>query len=89
MQPEQVTTRTELVQAFDYLALLTLGVEVKSWNHQAVARRWCEKLPACAPLAQALASLYEQARYTDGVEALPPPQRDQARQSLLRLAEGL
>ena len=89
VKPEQVSTRAELVQAFDYLALRTLGLEVKSWNHQAVARRWCEKLPTCAPLTQALALLYEQARYTDGVGALSAPQRDQSRQSLRQLAEAL
>ena len=63
-------TRAELVQAFDYLALWTLGLAVKSWNHRAVAARWREKSAVCAATAAALASLYEQARYTDGAETL-------------------
>jgi hypothetical protein len=89
VRPEAVSTRAELVRAFDYLALLTLGVGVQSWNHYAVARRWREKSPACAQTGDALALLYEQARYTEGVEALTQSQRDQARASLLQLAEAL
>ena len=89
VRPEAVSTRAELVRAFDYLALLTLGVGVQSWNHHAVARRWREKSPACAQTGDALALLYEQARYTQGVEALTESQRDQARASLVQLAEGL
>ena len=46
VRPEAVTTRAELVQAFDYLALLTLGLRVQSWNHHAVARQWRAKAPA-------------------------------------------
>jgi len=89
VRPEAVSTRAELVLAFDYLALLTLGVGVQSWNHHAVARRWREKSPACAQTGNALALLYEQARYTQGVEALTPSQRDKARACLLQLAEAL
>ncbi len=89
VRPDAVSTRTELVQAFDYLALWSLGLDVKSWNHQAVACRWCERSPGCVNSAQALAALYEQARYTDGVDELPSPQRKKARQSLVHLAEAL
>jgi hypothetical protein len=89
VRPEAVSTRAELVLAFDYLALLTLGVGVQSWNHHAVARRWREKSPECGQTGDALALLYEQARYTEGVEALTQSQRDQARASLLQLAEAL
>ena len=87
--PERVTTRAELVQAFDYLALLTLGLQVRSWNHQAIARGWCQAFPSYTPSAQLLARLYEQARYTDGVETLSEAQRNQVRQSLRQLAEAM
>lgn len=89
VRPEAVTTRAELVQAFDYLALLTLGLGVQSWNHHAVARQWRTKAPATMETALALASLYEQARYTDGVETLTDAERDQAHRSLVQLAEAL
>jgi hypothetical protein len=89
VRPDAVSTRAELVQAFDYLALLTLGVVVTSWNHLAVAKRWSEQTPAHAPLAQTLASLYEASRYTEGVEELATAQREQARHALAQLAEAL
>jgi hypothetical protein len=89
VRPEAVLTRSELVQAFDYLALLTLSHDVQSWNHHAIARSWRDKSPTCAESAVVLALLYEQARYTEGPDALTDSQRDQARRSLLQIAEGL
>jgi hypothetical protein len=89
VQPGSVSTRAELVLAFDYLALWTLGLRVKSWNHHAVATLWIEQAPACAASAASLARLYEQARYTDGAEMLPEAERDLARQSLRKIAEAL
>ncbi len=88
VRPETVSTRAELVRAFDYLALLTLGLAVQSWNHQAIARRWRDRAPSCAESARTLALLYEQARYTEGAEELTDIQRDLARRSLLQLKEA-
>ncbi len=88
IRPEAVSTRAELVQAFDYLALRTLGLRVKCWNHQAVAQRWSERVPMCASSAASLALLYEQARYTEGAEQLSEPQRESARRSFHQLAEA-
>ena len=48
VRPEAVATSDDLVRAFDYLALWTLGLAVASWNHQAVARR-CANRPPPAP----------------------------------------
>ena len=87
--PNDVATRAELVQAFDYLALLTLGPAARTWNHRVVARRWeaiAESARASAPL---LADLYEAARYTPGPAALAPAERDEARAALRALAEAL
>jgi hypothetical protein len=89
VRPEKVSTRAEFVQAFDYLALWTLGLDVKSWNHVAVAERWSRNSPAHAGIARALASLYESARYTAGADELPADTRDQVRRSLVQLAEAL
>ncbi len=89
IRPEAVATRADLVRAFDYLALWTLGLAVASWNHHAVARRWREQAPGCAATAQALALLYEQARYTAGADALTETERVLARRSLLQIAEVL
>jgi hypothetical protein len=87
--PEAVATRADLVRAFDYLALWTLGLAVASWNHHAVSRRWSEKSPTCAETAHVLARLYEQARYSPGADILSESERDLARQSLLQIAEAL
>jgi hypothetical protein len=89
VRPELVATRAELVQAFDYLALWTLGLRVQSWNHHAVASLWRDQAPACADPALDLARMYEKARYTNSAELLPDSERDRARQSLLQLAEAL
>ena len=89
VRPEAIATRAELIQAFNYLALLTLGVNVESWNHVAITRSWRDRTPACVESAQALAFLYEQARYTEGAQTLTEAERDQARRSLTHLAEAL
>jgi hypothetical protein len=89
VRPDAVATRADLIRAFDYLALWTLGLAVKSWNHHAVARSWQDRSSACAASAAALASLYEQARYTNGADALPDVERDAARRALKQIAEAL
>jgi hypothetical protein len=77
------------VLAFDYLALLKLGPQARSWNHRAVARQWSDRCAACAPDALRLADLYERARYTAGTDALPADERDAARRALGSLVEAL
>lgn len=89
VRPEAIITRADLVAAFDYLALWTLGLAVNSWNHHAVAGRWCERSPACAASAETLARLYEQARYTRGGDFLSDAERAMARRALLQIAEAL
>ena len=89
VRPEAIRTRSELILAFDYLALLTLGPDVRSWNHHAVAARWREQAPALAASAQVLETLYEQARYTEHADSLSDAERDQARRALVQLAEVL
>jgi hypothetical protein len=85
VDPACVTTRTQLVQAFDYLALLLLGDEVRTWNHVAVAKKLGEEAPR-RPAAGALAQLYELARYTPGDDVLPPEAQAAARRHLVALA---
>ncbi|HYT87825.1 MAG TPA: hypothetical protein VEL76_03825, partial [Gemmataceae bacterium] len=75
VNPASVTTRAELVQAFEYLALLLLGLEARAWNHRDIAERLSPK-EADAPqraAAEELAGLYEQARYAPDDEPLAPP----------------
>jgi hypothetical protein len=86
VDPAQVATRAELVRAFDYLALLVLGSPARTWHHRAVAQALAERDASIADIAHQLAALYEEARYTDGVDALPDDQRDRARLALAQLA---
>ncbi len=90
VDPAGVATRTQLIQAFDYLALLLLGDEVRTWNHLAVARKLGEQKlgeqklgehnlgegaePTRRGAARALAQLYELARYTPGDDDALPPE---------------
>ncbi|MBI2804485.1 MAG: hypothetical protein HYX68_05810 [Planctomycetes bacterium] len=89
VRPEAVSTRAELILAFDYLAVLTLGPGARSWNHRAVARVWTEKARECTGSAHLLADLYEQARYTEGAASLTDSDCERARRSLSQLAEAL
>src|SRR5262249_5727102 len=87
VDPAAVTTRAELIRAFDYLAFLLLGDRVRTWNHVAVAKKLGQEA-ANHPAAGALAELYELARYTPGNDALPPDAREAARRHLLLLARS-
>jgi hypothetical protein len=86
VDPSQVRTRLELTQAFEYLARLLVGDEVRTWNHRAVAR----KLGAVREpgVAQALAGLYELARYTPGDDVLDSAQQAAAQRHLLALRDA-
>jgi hypothetical protein len=70
VQPACVASAADLIAAFEYLAALRLGTHVRTWNHRAIAeelgrqgagREGAERREA----AVALASLYEQARYSE------------------------
>ncbi len=88
VDPHAVSTRTQLVQAFDYLAILKLGLAAKPWNHRVVAEQWSKRLKQCRDAARALADLYETARYTTGDETLTAAERTQARATLAHLADA-
>jgi hypothetical protein len=87
--PEAIATRAELIQAFDYFALRTLGMAAKSKNHRAVAESWAGHSGAVVEASHTLADLYEAARYTDGPADMTPEQRRQAQHALAVLIEGL
>jgi hypothetical protein len=86
VDPGLVSTRSELVQAFDYLAVLTLGPKARVWHHRAVGRALAGRAAPQANAALRLADLYEQARYTEGAETLGADDRDEARRALTQLA---
>jgi hypothetical protein len=90
VDPSKVATRGELIQAFEYLALLQLGQEARSWNHLDIADGLGgEAEPETAPrrrAAEGLAALYEQARYAPAADPLPEGELAAARRDLCLLA---
>jgi hypothetical protein len=43
VNPAQIRTRGQLVQAFEYLSLLNFGLDAQSWNHRVIAEHLSEK----------------------------------------------
>jgi hypothetical protein len=90
VQPSAVRSREDLVRAFEYLAFLLLGFEVRSRHHLDVAGRLASR-PSTDPsrqhqAAHELAQLYEQARYAPGEEPLGEAELAAARRDLCFLA---
>jgi len=85
--PSVITTRSQLRQAFDALALSRLGDKARPWNHRLIASHLAE-VPASAAAARALANLYEIARYTPGDDSLSPAECEAVRSSLAALTRG-
>jgi hypothetical protein len=78
--PAAVASRADLIRAFEYLALLLLGREARSWNHRDIATR------LGSAEADRLATLYEQARYAPNAEPLPEEAVAEFRRDLCLLA---
>jgi hypothetical protein len=88
--PGEVSTRADLVRAFEYLSLLRLGLAARTCHHLELAERIGDQ-PALdrdrrREAAATLASLYEQARYTPEDETLSPESLARARRELSYLA---
>ncbi len=88
--PTAVRTRLDLVRAFEYLAFLLLGRDVRSCNHLDIAYHLGEQgkrpTPARRQAAEQLATLYEIARYAPDNEPLDEPDLAAARRDLCFLA---
>jgi hypothetical protein len=78
--PATVASRLDLIRAFEYLSLLLLGRQARSWNHREIATR------LGSAEAERLATLYEQARYTPEDEPLPEQAVAEFRRDLCLLA---
>jgi hypothetical protein len=89
--PEAVSTRQDVVRAFEYLALLCLGPAAAACHHRELAERLAEQDSGNSKRRQAaemLAWLYEQARYAPDGEVLSPEELIDARHALCCLAGG-
>jgi hypothetical protein len=90
VSPSAVTTREDLVRAFEYLAFLALGPAAQTCHHLEVAARLGQQPALDADhrrdAAEHLALLYERARYAPLNEPLPEEELASARRELCLLA---
>jgi hypothetical protein len=90
VHPARVASREELIQAFEYLSLLRLGMAARTWNHREIAVGLGAAATGGSPERQAaanwLAALYEQARYAPENEPLPGAALVEARRNLCLLS---
>ena len=85
VDPARISTREQLIQAFEYLAVLVLGRPARTANHRDIADS-LGTTPEKGQAADQLASLYEKARYDPAAGELPPADLTAARRDLLFLA---
>ncbi len=84
--PEAVSSREDLVRAFEYLSLLRFGRRANSWHHRDVAAHLGEQDISHRRAADELASAYERARYAPEREPLDADVLAAARRDLRLLA---
>jgi hypothetical protein len=90
VEPRAVSTRRDLVRAFEHLALLCLGWDARTCHHRELADRLAGQDDADnarrRQAAELLAWRYEQARYAPEDEPLSPDELTEARHALCYLA---
>jgi len=86
LDPRQISTREDVVKAFEYLSVLICGPSARTWTHTTIADALSELAVTQAETARLLARLYELARYAPPNEPLPRDALAEARQLVCRLA---
>ena len=86
VDPDLVSTREELVLAFEHLSVTQCGEEARTQNHRELAERLGDEPGERRAAAEELAGLYEKARYAPLDEDLPEEAYADARQHLRTLA---
>jgi hypothetical protein len=79
VDPALISTREELVKAFDYLSLSKCGEAARVWNHRTIAGEMGSTGLPQREAAGTLASLYEHARYAPLDEDLTDAEFAEAR----------
>jgi hypothetical protein len=85
VHPSRVSTREDLIRAFEHLAFLRLGLRARPLNHIDLAGRLGDTGDRAESAAR-LSHLYEQARYAPPDELLPADELAAARGDLSTLA---
>jgi hypothetical protein len=86
LDPRQISTREDVVKAFEYLSVLICGPSARTWTHTTIADALSELAVTQAETARLLARLYELARYAPPNEPLPRDALAETRQLVCRLA---
>lgn len=89
VSPGSVSTRQDVIRAFEYLALLCFGPAAAACHHRTLAEGLAEQdrnNPGRRQASEMLAWLYEQARYAPAEDALSAEQLSDARHALCLLA---
>ena len=86
VDPRRLTTRRDVVRAFEYLSVLICGPSAKTWTHHTIAAALADIAVSQGETAVLLARLYELAKYTPTDEALTTADLAEARRIVCRLA---
>ncbi len=88
VDPRRLSTREELIRAFEYLSLKTLGPAAAHAHHVALTAGLRDRHPAAPDAADELGALYAVARYAPAADPFPADGLPAARAAFGRLGEG-
>jgi hypothetical protein len=86
IDPRSISTREEVVIAFEYLSVLICGPSAKHWTHNTIADALTDLAATHGETAVMLARLYELARYAPLDEPLTTDEVTEARKLVCTLA---
>ncbi|VTT97539.1 unnamed protein product [Gemmataceae bacterium] len=86
VDPRRITTREDVVKAFEYLSVLLCGPAARNWTHGTIAAALADVAARDPRAGSGLARLYELARYAPLDEALTNTELAEARTLACSLA---
>jgi len=86
INPRTIRTRDDLVKAFEYLSVLTIGGPARHYHHGTIAAELDRLVPDAGELPQEVAHWYALARYAPAGSELTAEELAAARDALCRLA---
>lgn len=86
VDPRSISTRDDLVKAFEYLSVMICGPAARMWTHSTIATALADLATSHSEAAMILARLYELARYAPLDEPLTRDEIEEARRLVCRLA---
>jgi hypothetical protein len=86
LDPRRISSREDVVRAFEYLSVMICGPEAKTWTHATIAEVLSGMARTRGEAATMLARLYELARYAPLSEPLTVNELSEARRLVCGLA---